>query len=836
MLRLEKLLSAFILFSSIANTSCKEYPVGENSEDTQTTSDISIESVKPLMARAGDMLIIRGKNFKEGVSLKFQEKEIENITFIDANTLEATMPEATDKGVGNLVLTYEEIKLKYSIFYAGSQKDYPISTKDSTEVCAGEKFYDASGDLITGTRVCADKSYNLCSGANQKDCVATDRYKTMDLGLSGSATALTSSGFNSAIASDKVFEFWDANGVRHQIQGDTDLEPGKIAAGANVFGIVGSAVVESHGNCTSDGSIGCVATSDYTTASTAGLSAKVKAGSTVAGVSGSLIEESHSQCSTDGAVGCVVQGPSMAAAVTSGIAAKIVSGYSVAGVSGSAVGESHTDCSGKNQTGCVATATYKTMDLSSASSATADLTSTNFNTSLSSSNSFEFWDSTGTRYQAAGDSDLVADKIVSGTNMFGVDGTSTVESHGNCTDKNQSGCVATLTYKTMDLSAASNMTDLTSTNFNTSLSSSNNFEFWDSTGSRYQMAGSSSLSVGNIKNGVSLFGILGDYPSTNYPLPSASATADLDTATFNIKIKSADNFEFWNSAGVRQTGSGDADIQAVNIKNGTDVFGTTGSIAQSCSYSNQATCTADSACQWSAGSCSIDPWNIRIGKTISGVSGALKTTCRNRVRSSSYNADPIPTSDVQYLNGTSLDWWDTISDVNSYSNFPTQIVSAWGNSTDCYRSVWQDLTADGSCDSAADNCMIKDKISGVIWSESSPVVDSAAGLTTKSWSESVRHCDDLNYGGYSDWRLPTENELLEAYVHGISDLAYKEDGAKRSSGSLDNNDYFVARTGTYYWSASSTVSGSNSYRMLMYNGSMGEAAKSSPYYFICVRN
>ena len=58
----------------------------------------------------------------------------------------------------------------------------------------------------------------------------------------------------------------------------------------------------------------------------------------------------------------------------------------------------------------------------------------------------------------------------------------------------------------------------------------------------FDAADLSNLSAGNIKSGVTIAGTAGDYPSSSYPLPSASATPDLDNATFNAKNKVIFNF------------------------------------------------------------------------------------------------------------------------------------------------------------------------------------------------------------------------------------------------------------------------------------------------------
>ena len=174
----------------------------------------------------------------------------------------------------------------------------------------------------------------------------------------------------------------------------------------------------------------------------------------------------------------------------------------------------------------------------------------------------------GTNY-AAGALTGAAAKIASGQTLVGVSGSATLESHAPCSGANQTGCLATSTYKTMDLSAATSMTDLTLTNFNATVSAAGNFEFWDSVGGRHQVAGDANLTAGKIKSGVSIFGATGQYPSTSYRLSTNTASTDL--TLFTSQITTDGSFEFFDSAGQVYSGSGDSDLIAANIRSGTAI-------------------------------------------------------------------------------------------------------------------------------------------------------------------------------------------------------------------------------------------------------------------------
>ncbi len=38
--------------------------------------------------------------------------------------------------------------------------------------------------------------------------------------------------------------------------------------------------------------------------------------------------------------------------------------------------------------------------------------------------------------------------------------------------------------------------------------------------------------------------------------------------------------------------------------------------------------------------------------------------------------------------------------------------------------------------------------------------DKSAKTVKKKWIVTIKHCEDLTFAGYSDWRLPNKNELL----------------------------------------------------------------------------
>jgi hypothetical protein len=615
----------------------------------------------------------------------------------------------------------------------------------------------------------------------------------------------------------------------------------KVITGQTVAGIAGTAATESHANCTADGGLNCVSNSSYRAAATSGLAAKIVSGQTVAGIAGTTAAESHSNCSADGATGCVATS-SYRAASTTGLAAKIVSGNTVAGIIGTASAESHSNCSADGATGCVATASYTAAATASLATKILSgqtvagiagnvtlpavghvLSGINFGingtsssgtltlpaaANVRTSNGSYGASGTGTTptlancstdggvgcvtvgplYAAAATTGL-STKVVSGQTVAGISGTAIAESHSNCATAGAVGCVTTALYKPMELSAAgsNSSSGLTSSNFNSSLATSANFEFWDASGLRHQITGNSALNAGNIKSGVSVFGLTGGYPSATYPLANNTATTDL--TTFITQLTTDGTFEFFDSQGTRYTGSGDSDLVAGNIANGIVLgnFGITG--------------TATGAAP--------NEWDIRRGTVVNGVTGKLVLNCRNSANSLIYNSNTSLPGENGRLDEDDIDWWDTIDNYNNNSQaLPTQIptgtvgrASWYGTTCSGAAGIWGDETPDGACNTGADDCVMRDKITNLLWSESHPVPGVAASNPNITWSDAVNFCYNLNFAGMNLWRVPTQFELAEAIIHGIRDIGYNGLGLKRVPYTTENNDFFIKDVDWPFWTA-----------------------------------
>jgi hypothetical protein len=439
-------------------------------------------------------------------------------------------------------------------------------------------------------------------------------------------------------------------------------------------------------------------------------------------------------------------------------------------------------------------------------------------------------------------SELDPTKFLTGTTIAGVDGSSAV----NCSADGGVGCITNVTYTALD---------------------------------------SNNVLSSNIKSGVTIAGVLGEYPSASYPLSSASARDDLTSNSFNDLLKSSLSFEYWGSSGSYNLDVGEVNLTPQNIASNVVIFGVTG------------TNTSPSA------------WDLRMGSSVvspSGiVYGKIKTNCRNSINTSVFKVaslTPInvtgPSAGTSYWTGTSVtigaqyvliagappagftngdkyyavnvsgslfelastsigpaivasavgsgsmqllkvdaagapDYMDTIDDANDgLSGQPSQYPTAYTGWTDGQicgglstslsdNLVWFDVTTTGDGVTAS-TCAATAAHCSYFDKISNLQVSSLAPIDY-NWASALSYCDTLQYNGKTDWRLPTSKEIQSLYMHGMRSV-------------LGGN--FVPDTSNMYWTAS-TQSNSTALAWFSYlqDGYAASLAKSTVTNMktICVR-
>lgn len=105
---------------------------------------------------------------------------------------------------------------------------------------------------------------------------------------------------------------------------------------------------------------------------------------------------------------------------------------------------------------------------------------------------------------------------------------------------------------------------------------------------------------------------------------------------------------------------------------------------------------------------------------------------------------------------------------------------------------------------------------GLMWQQAIPT-------STYTWADAVSYCSDLNYAGYSDWRLPSPQELLT--------IVYNS-----SYGPAINTTYFPSTPSKDFWSSSTDQSDTDyAWTVDFGSGDVSSWSKTYPRYFRCVR-
>jgi hypothetical protein len=174
--------------------------------------------------------------------------------------------------------------------------------------------------------------------------------------------------------------------------------------------------------------------------------------------------------------------------------------------------------------------------------------------------------------------------------------------------------------------------------------------------------------------------------------------------------------------------------------------------------------------------------------------------------------------------GEAADVWDTIDDYNAglapglppdsglqeafntgvcgYLDAPELTVPSHAIAT------WKDNTRTSaglpsSCAVSPASCSILDLHSGLSWFKG---ISSAV-----SWLEAVSYCASVTVGGLGGWRLPTQKELMSAYINSISRVV--------SSGTVSNYNKL-------WWSSTtSSIDTAQAWGMNLSNGDVGLMTK-----------
>lgn len=112
--------------------------------------------------------------------------------------------------------------------------------------------------------------------------------------------------------------------------------------------------------------------------------------------------------------------------------------------------------------------------------------------------------------------------------------------------------------------------------------------------------------------------------------------------------------------------------------------------------------------------------------------------------------------------------------------------------------------------------VVTDKRTGLMWQDD-------AVSSTMTWSAAITYCEDKELGGYTDWRLPNQRELLSI--------------ADKSRYNPAISTVFVNTASDSYWSSTTGVNLTDrAWFVYFYDGYTHASFKDSNYYVRCVRS
>lgn len=257
------------------------------------------------------------------------------------------------------------------------------------------------------------------------------------------------------------------------------------------------------------------------------------------------------------------------------------------------------------------------------------------------------------------------------------------------------------------------------------------------TNQKYRSADLSKLSPANIRNGVDVAGVRGDYPSKNSPL------------------------------------AGEFQISPENLRSGVEFLGVVGTLVEP---KNIPECSADGAvgCLTTerfrpVDTETISPWDVRSGVVLGGTYGEIEFA-RNAGDETTYDGGHNMTGDPLENPATIEDYnRGKTTDLRAPAGWPAATAKNFRRTSEVpVKNARGDLTSNTAPCGEGEVCVVTDLISGVTWGN--PLTDDG------SFDTAVSVCSSLVLGGHSDWRLPTQKEVLQAFIDGIWLAEVKQQG------------------------------------------------------------
>ena len=385
---------------------------------------------------------------------------------------------------------------------------------------------------------------------------------------------------------------------------------------------------------------------------------------------------------------------------------------------------------------------------------------------------------------SAVDTDLAAGNIKSGTTIFGILGTLASYLYGgNDATKVLTTAAAPGTYNATNISPS---TVLSGTTFGVGLGQ---------TGTVIQSLGNATAA--NVLSGTTFSNATAANVSGTMTARSSDNAVTGGTVNSTSLLLTPPSGYYDGTATVSTTS---ANFIAGNIKNGVNLFGINGTFASGYTYGDS---SAAQVLTTAAGAGTYNVTNLIASNVKSGVTYGVSLGQTGTYTAG--GAQPLKTGQTLCYDAAGA----TIACAGLGQDGTYLKGAARSYSTTTYSTVIDNAT-------------------GLMWKKCSQgqatsTTSCTGSATTMTWTAATSTCSTDTTDGYSDWRLPNQNELLSLVDYSASSPAI-------------NTTYFPATQSSGYWSSTSyKPSPSGAWVVSFYDGGTNYNGKTTSNYVRCVR-
>ncbi len=135
---------------------------------------MELSEIDKIAAPQNGVVTMTGANLRKSMTVAFSGGAVAEPSIVNESTATFSMPE-TAFGFNEVTVTQDGTVKKFTLFALNDKVDYPLITMDSSGVCEGVTYYDASGNLKTGTKKCATTTTSTGSNLDADANGAADR-------------------------------------------------------------------------------------------------------------------------------------------------------------------------------------------------------------------------------------------------------------------------------------------------------------------------------------------------------------------------------------------------------------------------------------------------------------------------------------------------------------------------------------------------------------------------------------------------------------------------------------------------------------------------------------